>query len=840
MGSETKNGAAAPLSPGMKKMVQSLKEIVNCPEPEIYSVLKDCNMDPNEAVQRLLSLDTFHEVKSKRERRKEMKETQDSKLRVHSSGSNRGVRGCSERNGGWCGSTQTSSNELGQAACKGQNGFVAPSASHCTGGTMSQQPSSHSDSLSTSIGSGDGATSASVQPSLGNHSTSFRTSSGHLSMAEIVKMGRPPSKGSHISSDTSSHQDAFATNLCNCCVESSQTSAFMEPEMHRCMHSQNPSRVSEMIHKPGDTSGQNAFHDEWPVIEQPTAASRSSVSSANVEIHANQSNLYINDSNMPRDCQSHKVQVSEGNYSSQNLSSDHNAYAFASSRQKMVDASGGRSYCVDDLSSNSSSYDSHRSAYENGEGTGFGSNVSCPNRSVSYDVTVAVSSATMNMQQLNLGKEVPTDNCAVVLPNNLQELAADCSHLSFGTFRSGPSSAFSRSPSNSLKNDLGGFSAGINVSSAGHLDTRHESFNSGYNQDELLGSIYDTGRTTIDAKHYDLPQPELIKHDILEPTLGHKDISASSLRDFDSENIQRASSGSSFARADPKFRNIPPRQNDMAYSDSMRSDLLESYSQLLVAPSVPSRYSSAISSINNPTISVSEALRPGSIPLSEASSVLPQHLTSRSYSQPALSYEQLANIIGYPSMTQSYSPAPSTLQQAYLGGSAFQQSVAGMDYNFPQYRSGASGSRLPPSAAAVGGGHGNFGASNNVHGSFLQNASAAPISMSDYDDALRARYKDGSHLTPLHQSSRTLSSVPDSVYDNLLRQNQQNAGYRQGQAGQMPSQLQHYGSPGYPDFYPSQMGITQEHHRQSVSDLSLAGIQDLSPQQLHQIWQRTY
>lgn len=228
-----------------------------------------------------------------------------------------------------------------------------------------------SDSLSTSIGSGDGATSASVQPSPGNHSTSFGTSSGHLSMAEIVKMGRPPSKGSHISSDTSSHPDAFATNLCNCRVESSQTSAFLEPEMHRCMHSQNPSHVSEMIHKPGDTSGQNAFHDEWPVIEQSTAASRSSVSSANVEIHANQSNLYINDSNMPRDCQSHKVQVSEGNYSSQNLSSDHNAYAFASSRQKMVDASSGRSYCVDDLSSNSSSYDSHRSAYENGEGNYF-------------------------------------------------------------------------------------------------------------------------------------------------------------------------------------------------------------------------------------------------------------------------------------------------------------------------------------------------------------------------------------------------------------------------------------------------------------------------------------
>lgn len=42
-----------------RKMVQSLKEIVNCPEPEIYAMLKECNMDPNEAVNRLLSQGFF-------------------------------------------------------------------------------------------------------------------------------------------------------------------------------------------------------------------------------------------------------------------------------------------------------------------------------------------------------------------------------------------------------------------------------------------------------------------------------------------------------------------------------------------------------------------------------------------------------------------------------------------------------------------------------------------------------------------------------------------------------------------------------------------------------------
>lgn len=39
-----------------RKMVQSLKEIVNgVSDAEIYAALKDSNMDPNEAVNRLLS-----------------------------------------------------------------------------------------------------------------------------------------------------------------------------------------------------------------------------------------------------------------------------------------------------------------------------------------------------------------------------------------------------------------------------------------------------------------------------------------------------------------------------------------------------------------------------------------------------------------------------------------------------------------------------------------------------------------------------------------------------------------------------------------------------------------
>lgn len=49
------NGGGVQLIPaGARKVVQSLKEVVNLPEAEIYAALKDCNMDPNEAISRLL------------------------------------------------------------------------------------------------------------------------------------------------------------------------------------------------------------------------------------------------------------------------------------------------------------------------------------------------------------------------------------------------------------------------------------------------------------------------------------------------------------------------------------------------------------------------------------------------------------------------------------------------------------------------------------------------------------------------------------------------------------------------------------------------------------------
>ncbi|EOY27207.1 Uncharacterized protein TCM_029107 isoform 2 [Theobroma cacao] len=60
------------ISAPVRKTIQSIKEIVgNHSDADIYVALKEANMDPNETTQKLLHQDTFHEVRRKRDRKKE-------------------------------------------------------------------------------------------------------------------------------------------------------------------------------------------------------------------------------------------------------------------------------------------------------------------------------------------------------------------------------------------------------------------------------------------------------------------------------------------------------------------------------------------------------------------------------------------------------------------------------------------------------------------------------------------------------------------------------------------------------------------------------------------------
>uniref|UniRef100_A0A0E0EPZ3 GBF-interacting protein 1 N-terminal domain-containing protein n=1 Tax=Oryza meridionalis TaxID=40149 RepID=A0A0E0EPZ3_9ORYZ len=58
----------------VRRTIQNIKEIAGGhTDEEVYAVLRECNMDPNETTDRLLNQGTFHEVRRKRDKKKEAK-----------------------------------------------------------------------------------------------------------------------------------------------------------------------------------------------------------------------------------------------------------------------------------------------------------------------------------------------------------------------------------------------------------------------------------------------------------------------------------------------------------------------------------------------------------------------------------------------------------------------------------------------------------------------------------------------------------------------------------------------------------------------------------------------
>nr|DAD23859.1 TPA_asm: hypothetical protein HUJ06_025322 [Nelumbo nucifera] len=87
-------GSRVSIPNSVRKTIQNIKEIAgNHSDEEIYAMLKECSMDPNETAQKLLLQDTFHEVRRKRDKRKENmnREPADSRWRPGTQG--RGGRG---------------------------------------------------------------------------------------------------------------------------------------------------------------------------------------------------------------------------------------------------------------------------------------------------------------------------------------------------------------------------------------------------------------------------------------------------------------------------------------------------------------------------------------------------------------------------------------------------------------------------------------------------------------------------------------------------------------------------------------------------------------------------
>ncbi|XVE86241.1 hypothetical protein DITRI_Ditri18aG0019800 [Diplodiscus trichospermus] len=853
-----------------KKVVQNLKEAINnkCTDSEIYVVLKDCNMDPNDAIQRLLSQDTFHEVKSRRERRKEMKQTQELKTRANNRTSNDSVSGATEHYFRQSGSIQISSKELDKAKYRKENNLVASipySASSIlcsTGQAWNEQPSlqshcSDADNRRKSIGTGDMIYS-SLQPSSGKQSTWVGATFGHVTMADIVRMGEAQSKESHVPCEKSyTPQDAFPPNSAIYEIKPSIATLPSQFGIHHDLHFSNVNMTGES----GKKSSRHDFDSDWLVNEPITACS-----DIGATMYSNQSDLHGNKANLSSNHWSDNILASDSSAAGENHISDHFSSDQASNKQIFMNHSGGPSQNDNYMCKDASSHDSCWQTYEPHEGIGRGSSISVPypTASLSDDAIKAVSSAAVKLQQLSLEERAMTsteDNCGVVLPNYLQDFSADCSHLSFGTYKSGKSVALSRpQASSSLINDMeetlttsNGHPSSMQLNSNGILYCNEEQFEYGTH----------TQRASADYRNYNPPkfsQAELMKIDISDAAVHGSDyVSHSSMHDSSFKNIQQASSALSFVN-DPNVRNLPPLPSAVqSDSNSRPRDLLAATTQsmkardsaaFLASHSISSRYSSSPSSIKNPTTSMSEVLNSGAFSVSHPSSqallganlptkpVLEDHLSAHAYSQN-----------GYPAISQGHTHTPSTLQQAYPDGNVFRESRTGIKYNAPCYRS-ASMSSLPFSGSYAG--YQNLGNSTDIPGSFLHNLSAGPEGRKgDYDDILQSQYRNGfANLDRLQQDngfatwpyghgSRTVSTIPDVAYYSLEGANHQLAGYQHGQ--QHPQLLE---ALGYPGIYNSQAGIgieePQQQQQQNLHDMILNGSQGPSSKQLPNIWQHNY
>ncbi|KAJ4822039.1 hypothetical protein Tsubulata_001621 [Turnera subulata] len=833
---------------GSRKMVQSLKEIVNCPEAEIYATLKECNMDPNEAVNRLLTQDPFHEVKSKREKKKENKDSTESKSRGANNLTHRGGRGGADRHGRG-GSAQFGSNDsgisLGKPAYRKENGTHAAyhggSASGSAGNSVNRRSALHSDSLATENkiftgGVGDGVSSSS-QPSSGFQSA-WSGVPGQVSMADIVKMGRPQNKVPVMPS----HQS----------VKHHHASVPVGASHHDLNSSGNhPPKVSEI-------NTELDPHDEWPSIppsEHPISAILSSVrdAPADYELNVEPSNLPFERVDQHSKSQLDDVQSSEDDHVE---ALDGNHVEPESSRDIQEDGSGGSSLFDNNLYGNMSSYQTQRQAFEQSEAED------------------GASSVTANLQQLSLqnddqGPPPEEESPAVIIPDHLQVHSQDCSHLSFGSFGASIGSFPGPFASRPLTGTLEETSEVLDTSSAGHSDTRNPEY---YGDEHLRNTVDETlaHRVGASAASYDspsVPQPEVLKEESSEAVQGNQYGFPSSAPGYAYESAQQLNAAFNNQQTASQMQNIAPFSSVMqGYTNSLPSSLLAStvqtgrepdlpYSPFPVTQSIPTKYSNAASSISGPSISMAEALRAGSISAPQPTPqtlpgasvatgpALPQHLPVHPYSQPSLPLGHFANMISYPFLAQSYTYMPSAFQQTFAGNNAYHQSLAAV---LPQYKNSVSVSSLPESAG-VASGYG-FGSSTSIPaGNFPLNPPTAPTGTTiGYDDVLSSQYKDGNHLISLQQNEnsgmwvhgpgqRTVSAVPGSTYYSFQGQNQQPGGFRQAQ---QPSQ--HFGALGYPNYYHSQTGMSLEHQQQSARDGSLGGSQGQPSKQTQQLWQNSY
>ncbi|RID53367.1 hypothetical protein BRARA_G00766 [Brassica rapa] len=767
---------------GCRKIVQSLKEIVNSPEAEIYAMLKECNMDPNEAVHRLLSQDPFHEVKSKKEKKKETRDIPDSRLRGTYNTYNRGGRGASDRYTGSSHFSSTGSgNFQGKSTDKKKSGTQGHAGSWSSAsGVANHHQTPHSDSVVTenklpSAPSGDGISSS---QSASGHQTAWFGAPGKMSMADIVKMGRPQNKTKNLQQNVNTHSEINHENEAN-------------------------------------ANHQVPVKDEWPSIEKPQAPNTSSVSVAPVESEICSS---------PADLQSDRVDqhlsdrlgdihLAE-NGPSENLGVDHVQHDSVNGRNVQEDDSGVSSEFKD----NQYTYQTQSHPVEH------------------HKDEDEVSSGSAELQQLTVDDQEASheeDRPAVLIPNHLLIHTKECSQLSFGSFGS-------MTLSNNAEEtpDV--------AQQVEHSDARNTEFygdeHLGSTANGNMGHAPAAGNYDDSLES----RPEVLKQENSETAQENQYAFAQSEPGYAKQQLNTAYDASQINAQNQMQNLASLSNVMQGYPHSVPNSLLaQNARELEIQYAMQSRNNNNASSLGGQSIPMPEALRGSGVPATQQTqqtlpganmatgTALPQQLPMHPYSQPTIPLAHFANMLGYPPMPQNYPYMPSAFPQTFAGNSLYQQQLAAL---LPQYKTNLSPSNLPHSATAL-----NVGSAGNFP---LNQQSAPPGTTMGYEDAQykesnhllapqqqQQQQNENSAMWHHGHGSRTMSGVPANTYYNLQAQQQQQL--RQAQ------QQQHYGSHGYPNYYQSQTEVSHERQQQNPRDG--AGAQAGQPSnQTQQLWQNSY
>jgi hypothetical protein len=181
---------------------------------------------------------------------------------------------------------------------------------------------------------------------------------GHVSMADIVKMGRP-----HGNASTVPNPPIYGVSHQNVLTTSAATHHNLHPLQDHA------SNVSDINAEPGFATSQHLpSDDDWPAIEQPAAILSSVVEEPlDSELYADPSNISSDRGNQHTKSQLDEVRVAD-DLAVEMLNANHVGPTSVSSRNMLEDNSGGASVFDNSIYEDMDSYQPHNHDLEHNEG----------------------------------------------------------------------------------------------------------------------------------------------------------------------------------------------------------------------------------------------------------------------------------------------------------------------------------------------------------------------------------------------------------------------------------------------------------------------------------------